>query len=248
MTRVAAFRAGTAVIFASTACVCVQIAWVPAIEGSFAKLPETDAEIGQGRLIWPSAINVRLGERPQLAVAVVAQPADPLGQMSDLQLELHPTSWRIRGVLGFTSMEYAPEFTLPLTQTGAPAAWDAWKAPVLGLMFVASGLAELVLGTLLGSVLTLPAWISAALFRRSPGFGGIFRLCQMAQIAPALWLAAALFLYATRTLSMVALGVAAVLFLGWGIAGVVRGLWALPESAPKKPDPTNPFSRDSGGQ
>jgi hypothetical protein len=242
--RVFAFQFAGALGAGALVLASALMAWVPTVEGSLPELPEAGAEIRAGRLAWPGAESRIWAERPQLALGVVPSGGAPLGLNSDVQVEFRADALWLRGLLGVASLPYPPDLELKLTRTAGPAAWQAWR-PVLAAVLGTSGfLLHLSITWVIGLLVLLPVWGSAALFGRGSGFAFAAKVSVMTTQAPLLagWLA--LFGYSTRALSLSTLG------FGLGSIPVLLTVWcvwsivALPPGTPKaSPSKTpNPFA------
>lgn len=243
--RVFAFQFAGALGAVALVLASAQLAWVPTVEGSLAELPESGAEIRAGRLAWPGTESRIWADRPQLALGVIPAGGTPLGLNGDIQVEFRSNALWLRGLLGVASLPYPPDLELKLTRTAGPAAWQAWR-PVLAVVLGTSGFAlHLSLTWAVGLMVLLPVWGAAALCGRMSGFASAAKVSVMSTQAPLLvgWFAA--FGYATRALSLSALG------FGLGSITVLVAVWCIwsiislppgsPKASPSKNE--NPFAQ-----
>lgn len=218
LTRVVVFQGAFAAAGALALVLAVRLAWVPTVEDALRQLPEHGAFVKAGRLTWPGTNAILLAERPQLSLWVSPAAGLKTGQGSDIQLELLPDRLRVRGLLGFVDLAYAPKLDLPLTLTGGRAAWEAWRTSgaVIAGGLTAAGLVSL--WWIFSTVYALPVWGLAALAGRSPGPGGAWKLAAASQLPATAMLFGCLLLYAARAIPPTGLGVGAgmALLSAWG--------------------------------
>lgn len=245
-TRLLLFHLATAGLTAAAVIWSLQIAWVPVVREAVERLPDSGAEIRNGRLVWSGDPERLLSERPKLAIAVDAGEGPGLGQSADLQIELHPASLHLRGILGHLRMPYPTGLELPLDKTRASAAWGAWRPPFLTLAGGATLLATLLVGwvlaTLHAPLLAFMGWIS----RRDLGPVGAWKL-GLASLFPAgLLFDVGLLLYASHWIRLPTLAGFLPICLLTAWVSMLRGLAHLP-AIPKEPSTTvaNPFDGES---
>ncbi len=245
-TRLLLFHFAASILTAVAVMWSLQLAWVPVVREAIERLPDSEAEIRRGRLTWPGDPERLLAERPELALAVDAGEGPGLGQSADLQVELHPDSTHLRGILGHLKVPYPMGLELPLDRTRALAAWGAWRPPFLALAgggtLLVTILGGWALATLHAPALAFMGWIS----RRDLGFVGAWKL-GLASLFPAgLVFDAGLLLYASHWIRLPALvGFFPICLLIVWVA-MLRGMACLP-ALPKEPSTTkpNPFGEDS---
>jgi hypothetical protein len=241
-TRLLLFHLASSILTAAALMWSLQLAWVPVIREAIERLPNSGSEIRQGRLIWPGDPESLLAERPELALAIDAGEGPGLGQSADLQIELHPDSAHLRGILGHLKVPYPTGLELPLDRTRALAAWGAWRPPFLALAGGATLLATLLGGWTLAAlhapVLAFMGWIS----RRDLSLVSAWKLGLASLFTAGLVFDVSLLLYASHWIRLPALaGFLPICLLTAWIA-MLRGVACLPAPA-KEPQSgaPNPF-------
>ena len=222
--------------------ISANVAWTPTVEQSLQQLPDSGGEIRGGRLVWPNRESRLWAERPQLALGVVPAGGAPLGLSSDLQVEFRSDSIWLRGVLGVASLPYPSDLELTLSRTAGPAAWDAWRPALATALGAAAMLVHLSVASALGLVVLLPAWAVSALTRRAGGFGGAAKVSCMAAQAPLLMGWFAVVAYASRAVSLSALGLGLgmvpllhLVMCGWAIVALPAAAGSPPGSRSRNP-------------
>jgi len=246
-TRLLLFHLATALLASAAVVWSLHLAWAPVVRDAIEQLPESGAEIRAGRLQWSGEPERLLSERPKLAIAIDAGDGPGLGQSADLQVELHPDSVHLRGILGHVALPYPVGLELPLDRTRASAAWGAWRPPFLalggGAALVVALLAGWTLATLHAPGLAFMGWIS----RRDLGLPGAWRLALASLFPASLVLDGALLLYASHWIRLPTLAafLPVALLIAW--IAMLRGMACLPailkEPATAKP---NPFDGNPG--
>lgn len=239
LTRVVVFQGAFAGAGAFALVLALRLAWVPTVEDALRQLPEHGAFVKAGRLTWPGTNAILIAERPQLSLWVSPVAGMKTGQGSDIQLELLPDRLRVRGLLGFADMAYAPELDLPLTLTGGRAAWDAWRTSGAVIAGGLTAMGLVCLWWIFSTVYALPVWGVAALAGRSPGPGGAWKLAAASQLPATTLIFGFLLLYAVRAIPPTGLGVGAgiALLSAWGwIAWAIATLPANGQAAEPEAD------------
>ena len=244
-TRLLLFHLAAALVTSVAVIWSLEIAWVPVVREAIGRLPESGAEIRNGRLAWPGDPERLLGERPTLALAVDAGEGPGLGHSADLQIELHPDSFHLRGILGHVTIPYPKGLELPLDRTRASAAWGAWRPAFLALAGGAAVVVTLLggwaLATLQSPILAFMGWIS----RRDLGLVGAWKLGLASFFPAGLVFDAGLLLYASHWIRLPSLAGFLPICLLTAWVAMLRGLSCLP-AVPKEPGvaPPNPFGAE----
>lgn len=242
--RVLLFQFAFALLSALTVVWSLQAAWFPVIERAILQLPNSGAEIRGQRLLWPDAEAVLLASSPHLALVVDPTSSSQLGQNGDLQVELRGTDLRFRGLLGQIVARYPTQLLLPLDQTGAKAAWGAWRPPILTLVGLGTGmglvLSGWILATLYAPVLLVSGWI----IRRELHWGEAWKLGLACLMPGSLVMNAALVLYAQHWLGLTSLTALFGLHFLVGWLAALWGLASLPSRAAAQIE-SNPFENET---
>ena len=246
-TRLLLFHVAASLVTSAAVIWSLQLAWVPVIREAVERLPDSGAEIRNGRLLWSADPEQLLAERPKLAIAIDAGDGPGLGQSADLQVELHPDSVHLRGILGHVTLPYPPGLELPLDRTRASAAWGAWLPPFLalggGAALVVSLLGGWILATLHAPGLAFMGWIS----RRNLGLMGAWKLALASLFPAGLVFDGTLLLYASHWIRLPTLAAVLPIALLTAWIAMLRGMACLP-AIPKDPatTPPNPFGGTPG--
>lgn len=246
-TRLLLFQLAASLLTAATVICSLQLAWVPVVRDAVEQLPDSGAGIRGGRLLWSEDPERLLAERPKLALAIDSGDGPGLGQSADLQVELHPDSVHLRGILGHVTVPYPPGLDLPLDRTRASAAWGAWLPPFLalwgGAALVLSLLAGWTLATLHAPGLAFMGWIS----RRDLGFTGGWKLALASLFPAGLVFDGALLLYASHWIRLPTLAALLPVSLLTTWIAMLWGMACLP-AIPKEPGTPqpNPFDGNHG--
>lgn len=209
-------------------------AWFPVIERGIQALP-SQAAIRSGTLHWPDWHARRLAENPALEWVVRpaptrAQAHDPLGQSSDLRIELRRSAFRVQGPLGHVEQPYPSHWDVPLGRIPAMAAWQSWK-PYLRLgVGVAAACLLVACWWLMAAAYSIPAWLVAHLFGKRPSLAQAWRLSSAALLMGAVVGAAGVAAYAHGLIRIPGLLASQAihvpvpwLWLLWGILSMDRG-------------------------
>lgn len=242
--RVLLFQFAFAVLSALTVVWSFRAAWFPVIERAILQLPNSEAEIRGQRLLWPDAEAVLLASSPHLALVVDPTSASQLGQNGDLQVELRGTDLRFRGLLGQTVAPYPAQLLLPLDQTGAKAAWGAWRPPISTLVGLGTALGLIVSGWILATLYAPVILVSGWVIRRELGWGEAWKLGLASLMPGSLVMNAALLLYASHWIGLTSLTAMFGLHFLVGWLAALWGLGSLPSSSAAAVEP-NPFENET---
>lgn len=207
-------------------------AWFPVIERGIQALP-SQAAIRAGVLLWPDTQHRRLAENPALEWIVRPTPnpaPDPLGQSSDLRIELRRRAFRVQGPLGHVEQPYPSHWDVPLGRIPAMAAWQSWKPYLrLGVGFAVACLL-VACWWLMAAAYSIPAWLVAHLFGKRPSLAQAWRLASAALLMGAAVGAAGVAAYAHGLIRIPGLLASQAihvpvpwLWLLWGILSMERG-------------------------
>jgi hypothetical protein len=220
-------------------------AWFPTLTEAIEQLPAT-GDIRRGRLEWPDASPVRLAQGKFLSVVVDLERAAPLDQTADVQLEFGRNNVRVHSLLGYWPIAYPRGWIIALNRPTLEPWWGAWQPAVLAAVAVGVVIGLLFSWALLAVPYSLPIRVLVLFFDRAATGSARWRVAGMAQMPGALWMAAALFLYAHHQIGTVQLFAAwlAHWVIGW--IYLVGAAVRLPKLASLSPAPGNPFSQRVG--
>lgn len=242
--RVLLFQFAFALLSALTVVWSLQAAWFPVIERAILQLPISGAEIRGQRLLWPDAEAVLLASSPHLALVVDPTSSSQLGQNGDLQVELRGTDLRFRGLLGQTLAQYPTQMLLPLDQTGAKAAWGAWRPPILTLVGLGTGMGLIFAGWMLATLYAPVLLVSGWIIRRELHWSEAWKLGLAGLMPGSLIMNAALILYAQHWLGLTSLTALFGLHFLVGWLAALWGLTSLPSRAAAIVE-SNPFENET---
>lgn len=216
--------------------------WIPVLEQAIERLGR-DAVIEAGELSWPGDKAERLAEGPFIEFIVAPAGDGSIGQTADLQIELGGRELKLRSLFGYLAIPYPTDRQIVLDPEEAAATWGAWEGPVLLMVFAGVVVGLLLLWPFLAVFYSAPALLFGFYVNRPTSFPERFRLCSAALMPAALFLGAALALYALRQLSLVGFLVAWILHVIIGWVYVAVGMMQLPTTSPAK---SNPFALGKG--
>lgn len=211
----------------------------PVVQTAINHLPDT-GEIRSGRLQWPPGSPQLLAESRCLAFVVDPQHAGNIKTTADVQLEFGAKTVRSSGLLGYVEADYPAAGNYPFNRTELGPRWGAWRAEVLFFAFALTVIGLLVIWSVLATFYFPPVWLLAHFTGRDLNFRQSWRLSGAALMPGALLMAAAILLYGSGFLDLIALGFifGAHLVLSW-IYLFISLLFVprIPAAAP----PANPF-------
>ncbi len=219
--------------------------WVPVIERSLPNLPES-VPLQAGRLVWPGIEPRRLGENAWLSIVVRpstnSTPDDP-GQTADLQVELHPGTYRIEGVFGHIDRPYPRSLTADLGRIPATAAWNAWRRPAAFLLALGFTLFLLVSWWGLATAYAPFAWAFAHLCRRPLSLAAAWKISAAALFVGAAVGAAGFAGYATGAIRLPGVLVTQAIHIPIAWVWLIWGLLSTTSTPrPARTKASNPFA------
>lgn len=219
--------------------------WVPVIERSLPNLPES-VPLQAGRLVWPGTEPRRLGENAWLSIVVRpstnSTPDDP-GQTADLQVELHPGTYRIEGVFGHIDRPYPRSLTADLGRIPATAAWNAWRRPAAFLLALGFTLFLLVSWWGLATAYAPFAWAFAHLCRRPLSLAAAWKISAAALFVGAAVGAAGFAGYATGAIRLPGVLVTQAIHIPIAWVWLIWGLLSTTSTPrPARTKASNPFA------
>lgn len=226
--------------------ISLRLAWFPVIERALPNLPES-APLLAGRLHWPDPAPVRLAENSWLGWVVepTAVPVpDALGQTADIQLQLRPTSLRVRGIFGHLEQPYPVAWRADLGRIPAMATWNAWRRPVMILVGLGSAGALLLSWWTLATVYLPFVWLISRLAGHPISAFGSWRMASAALLVGATVGTIGIAAYATGAVRLPGLLVSQALHLPVGWIWLLWGILSRPAgTGPVRRSPAkNPFA------
>jgi hypothetical protein len=216
--------------------------WAPALDEVVAALPETGA-IQNGSLRWPERSGRLLGANRFLSLEVVLNDAPRESASADLSIEVHPTYFLFRSVLGAMTLPYPAMFNLALDRPTAVPAWGAWRMPALVALVPMTAVLLIVTWSALAIPYTLFALPIGALFRRDLSFRSAWKLCVAAQLPGSLLMTFALALYASGQVSVLFVIIMLVAHFIPTVLYILCAPLLAPKRAPIGPPGKNPFNK-----
>jgi hypothetical protein len=225
----------------------ISVLWVvdrnytPVLVAAIRKMPD-EAIIRNGRLEGVST--GLLAERKFLSVAIDLGDRGGVGQIADLQLELHKRNVWIcpsyRSLAGVILFRYPASGSRPVSRANLEPWWDAWKPMCYVGILMAVGLGLLVIWTVLAAIYTPVIRVIAYFGDRSLRLGQCWNLAGAALMPGALLMVLAIVLYGSQVIDLIGLIVLSAFHfvLGWVYVSVA------PLSAPRLARETavvNPF-------
>lgn len=215
-------------------------AWFPALAEAIRQLPAS-GEIRGGILEWPAASPARLAQNKFLSIVVDLDHAAPLDHTADLHLEFSRAEARLHSLLGYWSCRYPRGWVIGFNRPALEPWWGAWQSMVLAALAVGVVLGLLLSWAVAAFVYSLPLWLLACCLGREASGAGRWRVAAMVQMPGALWLTAALVLYAHHQIGVVQLCAAwlAHWLIGW--VYLLGAAFRLPKLTAASPSIVNPF-------
>lgn len=194
----------SALLLAATVVWFLRAAWFPVVRDAIQQLPR-HAEINKGLLEWNDDPSVQLAENRFLGVAVDLYHSGGLGRAAHLQLEFGGENLRIYSLLGFQSIEYPMEMTLPFNRPDLEPWWGAWQPWIEVGAGAAVALAMLVFWQVFAMLYFLPVRVLGYLADRDLNFHRSWQLAGAAQLPGAFFLAAGIVAYGMDGLDLIQL-------------------------------------------
>ncbi|HEV2455702.1 MAG TPA: hypothetical protein VGY98_15665 [Verrucomicrobiae bacterium] len=174
----------------------------PVIETAIDNLPDS-GQVQSGSLAW-SGDPQTLADGPFLAINV---DPDHAGQWhsttADFQIELGRDTVRVFSLFGYADVSY-PVRDAPFNQPDLDPLWKAWRAEILFLIAAITMVLLPATWWILAAVYFLPAKLLGFFANRDLSLLASLKLCCAALLPGALFMTAALILYALDLLGLVA--------------------------------------------
>lgn len=227
MDRLALVQLIMALAIGATVLRFVERRYAPVIAAAIQNMPE-DAVLRNGVLVGATHGTLAVGEFLSLAVDL---DEGPLGQVGDVQLELHRGYFAVcpmyRALAGVGELRYPPG-EIPMGRTDLQARWEAWR-PMLYAGLVAGVAAGLMLTwAVLAALYAIPARLGAFFSDRELGLGQCWKVASAALMPGAALMEAALLLYGARRADLIGLSILAAAHLVAGWIYLAGGVWRSP--------------------
>jgi len=216
-------------------------AWFPVISQAVNRLPEK-GQVRFARLDWRGESPVRLAENSRLAISVDLAHHGSARSPAHVQVELGRSDFKFLSLFGSLTLPYPSGWIIAFNRPDLEPWWGAWSPFILALVFLCVALALPLVWAVLASLYCLPVWLTAFFADRVLALHGSWRLAGAALIPGALFLTAAILLYALGILDLISLLIATALHIPIGWLYALLGPFWLPRD-PKSANPrSNPFS------
>lgn len=178
--------------------------WSPQIEAAIAKLPE-QGSIRDGSLRWPSREPVELAQSSFLAISVQPGAAPELAGPADVELSFRARELHLRSFFGYAVLPYPGGWIISLNRAEMQPWWGAWKPAFLGLAGAAVALGLLIAWPLIGLLYCPVVKLLAFYADRQTSWRGAWQSSRASLLAPGLFMAFAVVLYAFQEMTLLGL-------------------------------------------
>ncbi|MEN9576304.1 MAG: hypothetical protein RL514_4159 [Verrucomicrobiota bacterium] len=181
--------------------------WFPVLTQAVESLSDFGVVRG-AQLAWPKQDAIVLAENRFLGLVVDLDESGATGQVADLQVEFTRQHIKFVSLLGYTSLPYPSGVEVEVNRQRLDPWWNAWRPAFLFGAILGTLLFLFASWWLLATLYALPVRVLAWFANREASLGKSWRLAAAALLPGAVWMGAALLLYAVEQLSLIGLGVA----------------------------------------
>lgn len=218
-----------------------KIGWIPVVDRAIEQT-RPGATIERGRLVWPGGQAQRLAESSFIEFVVTPGGNHGIGQTADFQIELGAEELKLRSLFGYLALPYSEE-RVSLSPEDLAAMWGAWRTPLAAAVGGLTVVWLLLFWVVLAAIYSVPALLLGFYANRPSTFAERFKISAASFLPAALFLDAAILLYAQGQLTLVGLAVANLLHFVVGWAYLIIAMLQLPTVETSK---GNPFSKSGG--
>lgn len=219
----------------------VNAAWFSVVTQALQQFPE-QGQIRFAHLQWPDESPRLLAEGHFLAFSVDGKKTGDVRSPAHVQIEFNDDGFSVHSLLGYREGKYPTGWVFEFNRRQLEPKWGAWR-PMLVAGIFGVVLAGLMLNwTVLATIYFFPVWTIGFFLNRELNFRASWRLAGAALMPGALFLTAAISIYALGWLDLVQLGAAFGLhfLIGWVYLWVAPMF--LPKISPVSSGKKNPFA------
>lgn len=185
----------------------LETGWYPVVWDAIHNLPHDGDNILNGKLEWSGeSPQQQLAQNRFLGLAVDLYHSGELGREAHLQVEFGREDFRIYSLLGYTVIDYPPDWNSAFNRTGLEPWWGAWSPWIMISTCLVVMVALMLSWTLLATVYCVPVRVFSFLENRDLEWGQSWLLAGAAMMPGALFLTAGIAAYTLGWLDLIRLG------------------------------------------
>jgi hypothetical protein len=214
--RLLLVQAVIALLTAATVVWFLSQSWFPVVRAALRQLP-AQGRIGGAQLFWSADSPLPLAGNRLLAFAVDLEHQGELGREAQLVVEFGRNDVRVFSLLGYMTIDYPADWSVPFNRTELEPWWGAWEPAILAGAAALTAFGLMVVWTVMATIYCVLVRAITFLGNRDLNWRQSWRLSGAALMPGALLLIVGIICHGLNLTDLIQLGGIACLHLavGW---------------------------------